>query len=147
MRTTTVICLLLAALLCAAALQTSESEALSPTDISEIVQSAEAESPVGARNAVILTSDEEPSSDLEDAEDEEEEAPEETQCATMGVFAPLVGIVGSMQAAEALKLLCGTGESLAGRLLMLDALHMRWSEIGTRRAPGCKVCGTRPGAH
>jgi molybdopterin/thiamine biosynthesis adenylyltransferase len=77
----------------------------------------------------------------------EEEAPEETQCATMGVFAPLVGIVGSMQAAEALKLLCGTGESLAGRLLMLDALHMRWSEIGTRRAPGCKVCGTRPAAH
>jgi molybdopterin/thiamine biosynthesis adenylyltransferase len=52
-----------------------------------------------------------------------------------------------MQAAEALKLLCGTGESLAGRLLMLDALHMRWSEIGTRRAPGCKVCGTQSGAH
>jgi molybdopterin/thiamine biosynthesis adenylyltransferase len=77
----------------------------------------------------------------------EEEAPEETQCATMGVFAPLVGIIGSMQAAEALKLLCGAGESLAGRLLMLDALHMRWSEIGTRRAPGCKVCGTRPGVH
>ena len=77
----------------------------------------------------------------------EEEAPEETQCATMGVFAPLVGIVGSMQAAEALKLLCAAGESLAGRLLMLDALHMRWSEIGTRRAPGCKVCGTQSGAH
>jgi molybdopterin/thiamine biosynthesis adenylyltransferase len=77
----------------------------------------------------------------------EEKAPEETQCATMGVFAPLVGIIGSMQAAEALKLLCAAGESLAGRLLMLDALHMRWSEIGTRRAPGCKVCGTRSGAH
>jgi molybdopterin/thiamine biosynthesis adenylyltransferase len=76
-----------------------------------------------------------------------ETPPEEALCATMGVFAPLVGIVGSMQAAEALKLLCGTGESLAGRLLMLDALHMRWSEIGTRRAPGCKVCGTRPAAH
>ena len=72
---------------------------------------------------------------------------EETRCATMGVFAPLVGIVGSMQAAEALKLLCGAGESLAGRLLMLDALHMRWSEIGTRRAPGCKVCGTQSGVH
>jgi molybdopterin/thiamine biosynthesis adenylyltransferase len=65
----------------------------------------------------------------------------------MGVFAPLVGIIGSMQAAEALKLLCGAGESLAGRLLMLDALHMRWSEISTRRAPGCKVCSTRPGNH
>ena len=67
--------------------------------------------------------------------------------ADLGVFAPLVGIIGSMQAAEALKLLCGAGESLAGRLLMLDALHMRWSEIGTRRAPGCKVCGKRSGAH
>ena len=72
----------------------------------------------------------------------EDEAPEETQCATMGVFAPLVGIIGSTQAAEALKLLCGMGESLAGRLLMLDALHMRWSEMGARRAPGCKVCGS-----
>jgi molybdopterin/thiamine biosynthesis adenylyltransferase len=72
----------------------------------------------------------------------ENEAPEETQCATMGVFAPLVGIIGSTQAAEALKLLCGMGESLAGRLLMLDALHMRWSEMGARRAPGCKVCGS-----
>ncbi|MBP8061370.1 MAG: hypothetical protein RLZZ03_733 [Pseudomonadota bacterium] len=71
----------------------------------------------------------------------EDEAPEETQCATMGVFAPLVGIIGSTQAAEALKLLCGIGESLAGRLLMLDALHMRWSEMGARRAPACKVCG------
>ena len=72
----------------------------------------------------------------------EDEAPEETQCATMGVFAPLVGIIGSTQAAEALKLLCGMGESLAGRLLMLDALHMRWSEMGARRATGCKVCGS-----
>ena len=72
----------------------------------------------------------------------EDEAPEETQCATMGVFAPLVGVIGSTQAAEALKLLCGMGESLAGRLLMLDALHMRWSEMGARRAPGCKVCGS-----
>ena len=71
----------------------------------------------------------------------EDEAPEETQCATMGVFAPLVGIIGSTQAAEALKLLCEIGESLAGRLLMLDALTMRWSEMGARRAPGCKVCG------
>jgi molybdopterin/thiamine biosynthesis adenylyltransferase len=73
----------------------------------------------------------------------EDEAPEETQCATMGVFAPLVGIIGSTQAAEALKLLCGIGESLAGRLLMLDALHMRWSEMGARRAPACKVCGNQ----
>jgi molybdopterin/thiamine biosynthesis adenylyltransferase len=73
----------------------------------------------------------------------EADAPEETDCATMGVFAPLVGMVGSMQAAEALKLLCGFGESLAGRLLMLDARQMRWTEMGARRQPGCKVCGSR----
>ncbi|MES2053588.1 MAG: HesA/MoeB/ThiF family protein, partial [Pseudomonadota bacterium] len=54
---------------------------------------------------------------------------EETQCATMGVFAPLVGIIGSVQAAEALKLLCGVGEPLTGRLLMLDGRSMSWSEI------------------
>ena len=72
----------------------------------------------------------------------EAEAPEETHCATMGVFAPLVGIIGSMQAAEALKLLCGIGESLAGRLLMLDARQMRWSEMQARRQPGCSVCAT-----
>jgi HJR/Mrr/RecB family endonuclease len=69
MKTTTVICLLLAAQLCAAAQQTSESEALSPKDISEIVQSAEAQGPSGAHHAVILTSNEEPSSDPEDVED------------------------------------------------------------------------------
>src|SRR5207249_3786451 len=51
---------------------------------------------------------------------------EETRCATMGVFAPLVGIVGSTQAAEALKLIAGVGESLAGRLLVIDALTMQW---------------------
>lgn len=68
---------------------------------------------------------------------------EEARCATMGVFAPLVGIVGSMQAAEALKLLAGTGSSLAGRLQMLDARSMEWTEIRTPRSPGCGVCGTR----
>ena len=71
----------------------------------------------------------------------EADAPEETNCATMGVFAPLVGIVGSMQSAEALKLLCGFGESLAGRLMMLDARHLRWTEMRVRRQPDCKVCG------
>ena len=65
---------------------------------------------------------------------------EEVRCATMGVFAPLVGIIGSMQAAEALKLLAGTGTSLAGRLQMLDARAMEWSEIGLTRVPGCPVC-------
>ena len=69
------------------------------------------------------------------------EAPEETRCATLGVFAPLVGIVGSMQAAEALKLLCGAGEPLAGRLLMLDARSMEWTALQTPRRHGCAVCG------
>ena len=61
----------------------------------------------------------------------------------MGVFAPLVGIIGAMQAAEALKLLAGVGSSLAGRLQMLDARTMEWSEIRLARQPGCPVCGTK----
>jgi molybdopterin/thiamine biosynthesis adenylyltransferase len=65
---------------------------------------------------------------------------QETACATMGVFAPLVGIIGSMQAAEALKLLTGIGTPLAGRLLLLDARSMEWTQIGVRRAPECLVC-------
>ncbi len=69
---------------------------------------------------------------------------EETRCATMGVFAPLVGIIGSIQAAEALKLLAGVGTSLAGRLHMLDARAMEWSEIRITRDAACPVCGHRP---
>jgi molybdopterin/thiamine biosynthesis adenylyltransferase len=65
---------------------------------------------------------------------------EEVQCSTMGVFAPLVGIIGAMQAAEALKLLAGIGTSLAGRLLMLDARSMEWNEIRLARQPQCAVC-------
>ena len=68
---------------------------------------------------------------------------EETRCATMGVFAPLVGIVGSTQAAEALKLLAGAGTSLAGRLLLVDALAMQWRELAVPRDPQCPVCGAR----
>ena len=67
---------------------------------------------------------------------------EEVQCATMGVFAPLVGIIGTVQAAEALKLLAGVGTSLAGRLQMLDARSMEWTEIRLARLPQCPVCGT-----
>ncbi|MBA4177520.1 MAG: molybdopterin biosynthesis protein MoeB [Leptothrix sp. (in: Bacteria)] len=70
-----------------------------------------------------------------------EAAHEDVACATMGVLAPLVGIVGSMQAAEALKLLIGTGQPLAGRLLMLDARHMAWDSIRLQRQPACAVCG------
>ena len=65
---------------------------------------------------------------------------EEVQCATMGVFAPLVGIIGTMQAAEALKLLMGIGSSLAGRLQMLDARSMEWNEVRLKRQPHCAVC-------
>jgi molybdopterin/thiamine biosynthesis adenylyltransferase len=68
---------------------------------------------------------------------------EETRCATMGVFAPLVGIIGAMQAAEALKLLVGVGESLAGRLQMLDGRTMEWSAVRVPRDPQCPVCSTR----
>jgi molybdopterin-synthase adenylyltransferase len=65
---------------------------------------------------------------------------EETRCAVMGVFAPLVGIIGSMQAAEALKLLVGAGETLAGRLLMLDGRGMAWNEVRFPRSASCEVC-------
>lgn len=65
-------------------------------------------------------------------------------CATMGVFAPLVGIIGAMQAAEALKLLAEVGQSLSGRLLWLDAKLMQWRSVNLRRDPACPVCGHRP---
>lgn len=65
---------------------------------------------------------------------------EEVRCAVMGVFAPLTGIIGTVQAAEALKLLIGCGTSLAGRLLLLDGLGMEWREIRVPKDPGCTVC-------
>ena len=73
-----------------------------------------------------------------------DQMPEETRCATLGVFAPLVGIIGTVQAAEALKILSGMGSRLAGRLLMLDGRSMAWSDIRIQRDPLCPVCGTRP---
>ncbi|MDP3834357.1 MAG: HesA/MoeB/ThiF family protein [Hydrogenophaga sp.] len=66
---------------------------------------------------------------------------EETRCATMGVFAPLVGIVGSMQAAEALKLLTGLGSRLTGQLLMLDGRDLAFHQITVPQNPQCAVCG------
>ncbi len=65
---------------------------------------------------------------------------EEVRCAVMGVFAPLTGIVGATQAAEALKLIIGCGTSLAGRLLLLDGLRMEWRSISVLRDPDCTVC-------
>jgi molybdopterin/thiamine biosynthesis adenylyltransferase len=67
---------------------------------------------------------------------------EETRCATMGVFAPLVGIIGTMQAAEALKLISGAGRPLTGRLLMLDGRAMEFTEVRIGRHNACPVCGS-----
>ncbi len=65
---------------------------------------------------------------------------EDAACSTMGVFAPLAGVIGAIQAAEALKLLMGVGLPLAGRLLMLDGLRMEWTSIAVGRAGDCPVC-------
>jgi molybdopterin-synthase adenylyltransferase len=65
---------------------------------------------------------------------------EETRCATMGVFAPLVGIIGSMQAAEVLKILTCAGNAMVGRLQMLDGRSMQFSEVRLPRNPACSVC-------
>ncbi len=67
---------------------------------------------------------------------------EDVQCATMGVFAPLTGIVGAMQAAEAAKLVIGL-PSLSGRLLLFDARATNWQTIALDRDPACAVCGNR----
>lgn len=68
---------------------------------------------------------------------------EEVQCSVMGVFAPLTGVVGALQAMESIKLLAGIGESLAGRLVMLDAKAAEWRSVRVRKDPACRVCSTR----
>ena len=68
---------------------------------------------------------------------------EDVRCAVMGVFAPLVGIVGSIQAAEALKLISGAGETLVGQLLVLDALTMQTRTVRFRKDSACPVCADR----
>jgi molybdopterin/thiamine biosynthesis adenylyltransferase len=68
---------------------------------------------------------------------------EDVACSTMGVFAPLVGVVGAMQAAEAMKLVAGIGEPLAGRLLLLDGRGMEWTTVKVARNPACPVCAGR----
>ena len=73
----------------------------------------------------------------------EAEDVEEVRCAVMGVFAPITGIVGAIQAAEALKLLAGCGETLTGRLLLLDALGMDLRTVRLMRDPSCPVCASR----
>ena len=71
---------------------------------------------------------------------------EAVRCATMGVFAPLTGIVGTMQAAEALKLAGGFGTPMTGQLLLIDTRTMSIDRIRVPRDPGCPVCGHRPHA-
>lgn len=73
----------------------------------------------------------------------EAEDVDEVRCAVTGVFAPLTGIIGATQAAEALKLLVGCGTSLDGRLLLLNALDMEWRSIVVGRDTDCTVCGER----
>jgi molybdopterin/thiamine biosynthesis adenylyltransferase len=68
---------------------------------------------------------------------------EDVRCAVMGVFAPLVGVVGSLQAAEALKLVAGAGDTIANRLLLYDALAAEWRSVRLTRDPACAVCGPR----
>lgn len=68
---------------------------------------------------------------------------DEVRCAENGVFAPLVGIIGATQAAEAIKLIAGCGETLKGRLLLLNALTMEWRSMRLARDPGCTVCRQR----
>lgn len=69
--------------------------------------------------------------------------PEEVRCATMGVLAPLVGVVGTLQALEAIKLLTGIGSRLVGRLQMIDGRALETTEMRLSRHPDCAVCGTR----
>ena len=69
----------------------------------------------------------------------------ELSCSEAGVLGPVVGLVGSLQALEALKLLAGFGEPLVGRLLLVDAAGSRFRELRIRRDPGCPVCGARHG--
>ncbi|MDI9332279.1 MAG: molybdopterin-synthase adenylyltransferase MoeB [Alphaproteobacteria bacterium] len=70
--------------------------------------------------------------------------PPEVRCATMGVLAPLVGVMGTLQATEALKILMGLSSDVPGRLLMLDGQRLQWTELRLGRAPDCLVCAQRP---
>jgi molybdopterin/thiamine biosynthesis adenylyltransferase len=70
----------------------------------------------------------------------EEAGGDEERCATLGVFAPLVGVIGTMQASEAIKLVAGIGETLSGRLLLFEALSAHWHEVRLMRDPECHVC-------
>ena len=72
-----------------------------------------------------------------------DQAPEEVRCATLGVLAPLVGVIGTMQAMETVKLITGIGSRLTGRLQMLDGRGMEWNEVRLQRNAACTVCGSK----
>lgn len=74
-----------------------------------------------------------------------EESEEDLTCAANGVLAPLVGVIGSMQALEAIKLIAGFGVSLAGKLLVFDARYSQWRELRLARDPECPVCANSSG--
>ncbi len=71
----------------------------------------------------------------------EEGEVEEVQCSVMGVFAPLTGVIGALQAMEAIKLLAGVGEPLGARLQIFDAKSTQWRSIKVAKDPACTVCG------
>jgi adenylyltransferase/sulfurtransferase len=73
----------------------------------------------------------------------EDGAIEEVQCSTMGVFAPLTGMVGALQAAEAAKLIARAGDTLNGKLLLMDALRAEWRTVRVKKDPACSVCSAR----
>jgi molybdopterin-synthase adenylyltransferase len=74
-----------------------------------------------------------------------DQMPEEVMCSTMGVLAPLVGVIGTMQAMETVKLIIGMGSRLTGRLHMLDGRGMAWNEVRLQRNANCWVCGGHHG--
>jgi len=76
-----------------------------------------------------------------------DESTEGEACSQVGVLAPLLGIIGSIQAAEAMKLIVGMGTTLVGRVLVLDALDMEWRSLKLRKDPQCPVCGQAANAH
>lgn len=72
---------------------------------------------------------------------------EQLTCSESGVLSPLVGVIGSLQALEALKVLANVGESLTGRLMLFDAKYMQWRTLKLRQDPACPVCGQQGEQH